>query len=337
MTSNLTNRSVILSSRPKGIPQAKHFTVQESPVPDLLDGCILVKTSYWSADPAQRGWANDAPNYLPPVEIGAAMRGFAVGEVVASRNAEFAEGDLVSGMLGWSRYAISDGSNVDRKVTETDLSPSMSLGILGLNGVTAYFGLLEVCAAKEGDTVVVSTAAGAVGSAVGQIAKIKRCRTVGITSSAEKMALCTNKFSYDETINYKEEDVAEAIRTACPDGVNCYFDNTCGPISDAVMTHLAHGAHIAICGTAALGDWDPIPLGPRVHRQLLVARARMQGFIAFDYQARFPEAIAQLADWVRSGKLSANEHVLEGAEAARDAIAMLYRGENTGKLLIRVD
>ncbi|WP_170464830.1 NADP-dependent oxidoreductase [Ruegeria arenilitoris] len=332
-----TNRSVVLSSRPKGIPQAEHFTVQDGPVPELPDGSVLVKTSFWSADPAQRGWANDAPNYLPPVEIGAPMRGFAVGEVIASRNADYAEGELVSGMLGWSRYAISDGSNIDRKVTETDLSPSMSLGILGLNGVTAYFGLLDICAAKASDTVVVSTAAGAVGSAVGQIAKVLGCRTVGITSSKQKMSLCADKFGYDATINYKEQDVAQALRAACPDGVDCYFDNTCGPISDAVMTHLAQGARIAICGTAALADWDPIPLGPRVHRQLLVARACMQGFIAFDYRPQFPEAIAQLADWLRSGRLSANEHILDGADAARDAIAMLYRGENTGKLLIRVD
>ena len=181
MNTALTNRRVLLTSRPKGVPEADHFTVDEAPVPEIADGEFLVKTEYWSVDPAMRGWANDAPNYIPPVEIGAVMRSFAVGTVVASRNADYAEGDVVSGMFGWQRYAVSDGSNVDRKVEETDLPASLALGVLGLNGVTAYFGLTDVCAPKPGDTVVVSAAAGAVGSAVGQIANIIGCRTVAIT------------------------------------------------------------------------------------------------------------------------------------------------------------
>ncbi|MEO1491449.1 MAG: NADP-dependent oxidoreductase [Pseudomonadota bacterium] len=333
----MLNRRVILSSRPKGVPQAEHFSVDEVGVPELDDGQFLVQTQFWSVDPAMRGWANDAPNYLPPVAIGAPMRAFAVGTVTASRHPGYAEGETVSGMFGWQRYAISDGSNVDRKVTETDLSPSLALGVLGLNGVTAYFGLLEVCDPRPGETVVVSTAAGAVGSAVGQIAGIKGARTVGITSSAGKMTLCRESFGYDVAINYREEDVAEALKTAAPDGVDCYFDNTCGAISDAVMTNLALGARITICGTAALTDWDPIPVGPRVHRQLMVARARMQGFLVLDYKDRYGEAVSQLADWIREGTLTHNEHILEGAEAAPGAISMLYQGQNTGKLLIRVD
>lgn len=337
MSKTRVNRRVILSSRPKGVPQAKHFSIDEAPVPDLAEGEFLIRNEYWSADPAQRGWANDAPNYLPPVALGDPMRGFAVGKVVESRNPDYAVGEAVTGMFGWQTHAVSNGENVDRKVTETDLPLSLALGVLGLNGITAYFCLLEVCAPKAGDTVVVSTAAGAVGSAVGQIAKIKGCRTVGITGSDEKAELCRKRFGYDVAINYKSENVAKAVKAACPDGVDCYFDNTSGPISDAVMANLARGARIAICGTAAIQDWDPIPQGPRVHRQLLVARARMQGFIAFDYQARFPEALSQLAEWVREGKLSYNEHVLDGLAAAPGAIAMLYRGENTGKLVIRVD
>ncbi|MGD1924337.1 MAG: NADP-dependent oxidoreductase [Paracoccaceae bacterium] len=337
MTSSLINRRVVLSSRPKGVPQAEHFTVDEVPVPDLGDGELLVQTLFWSVDPAMRGWANDAPNYLPPVAIGDAMRSFAVGRVVASRNADYAEGELVHGMLGWQRFAVSDGSNIDRKVADSGLSPSLALGVLGLNGVTAYYGLLDVCDPKPGETVVVSTAAGAVGGAVGQIAKIKGARTVGITSSPEKMALCREKFSYDAVISYRDQDVAEALAEAAPDGVNCYFDNTCGPISDAVMTKLALGARICICGTASLTDWDPIPVGPRVHRQLLVARARMQGFLVLDYQDRFGEAIDTLSGWIKDGKLTYEEHTLEGAEAAPGAIDMLYRGQNAGKLLVRVD
>lgn len=333
----MINRRVILSSRPKGVPQAGHFSVDEVPVPDLADGEFLVHTRFWSVDPAMRGWANDAPNYLPPVAIGSAMRSFAVGTVAASRHPGYAEGEVVSGMFGWQRYAISDGSDVDRKVTEDDLPPSLALGVLGLNGITAYFGLLEICDPQPGQTVVVSTAAGAVGSAVGQIAKIKGARTVGITSSAEKIALCREQFGYDTAINYREEDVAAAVGAACPDGVHCYFDNTCGPISDAVMTHLALGARITICGTASLTDWDPIPIGPRVHRQLLVARARLQGFLVLDYKARYAEAVDTLANWVRDGRLAHNEHILEGAAAAPEAINMLYEGRNTGKLLIRAD
>lgn len=337
MVEELINRRVILSSRPKGVPQADHFTVEEVAVRDLKDGEVLVKTEYWSVDPAMRGWANDAPNYLPPVEIGAPMRAFSVGEIVSSRHPDYVVGDTVTGMLGWQRYVISDSGNIDRKVVESDLSSSLSLGVLGLNGVTAYYGLLDACNPQPGDTVVVSTAAGAVGSAVGQIAKLKGCRTVGITSSAEKIALCKDQFGYDEVINYREEDVTEAIKATCPDGVNCYFDNTCGPISDSVMTNLALGARITICGTAALTDWAPIPQGPRVHRQLMVARARMQGFLVLDYKARFGEAIAVLADWVREGKLVHNEHILEGADAAPEAINMLYNGKNMGKLLVKVD
>lgn len=337
MIANLVNRRVVLSARPKGVPKAEHFTVDEIAVPDLGPGEFLVKTEFWSVDPAMRGWANDAPNYLPPVQIGAAMRSFAVGEVVASRHADYREGEIVSGLFGWQRYVISDGSDVDRKVGDADLPSSLALGILGLNGITAYFGFLDVCQPRAGDNVVVSTAAGAVGSAVGQIAKIKGMRTVGITSSAAKARLCIEQFGYDAMINYRNQDVAAALKEACPDGVDCYFDNTCGSISDAVMANLARGARITICGTAALTDWTPIPEGPRVNRQLLVARARMQGFLVLDYKDRYPEALAELTDWVREGKLAYNEHVLEGAAAAPDAINMLYEGRNEGKLLVRVD
>lgn len=332
-----TNRRVILSSRPKGVPQAEHYAVEEVPAESPGDGQFLVEMAFWSVDPAMRGWANDAPNYLPPVAIGAPMRSFAVGTVVESNHADYTVGDMVSGMFGWQRFAVSDGSDVDRRVLEHDLSPSLALGVLGLNGVTAYFGLTEVCQPKQGETVVVSTAAGAVGSAVGQIAKVLGCRTVGITSTEEKAKLCTEQFSYDAVIRYRDQDVAAALAEAAPDGINCYFDNTCGPISDAVMTKLALGARICICGTAALTDWDPIPQGPRVHRQLMVARARMQGFLVLDYKARYGEAVTHLADWVRSGELAVNEHILDGAEAAPGAIAMLYEGRNNGKLLIRVD
>lgn len=331
------NQQVVLSRRPQGVPLAEHFERRDVAVPAPGPGEFLVKCNYWSVDPAQRGWANSAPNYLPPVEIGAPMRSYAVGEIIESQHPDFAVGQIVSGLFGWQSHAISNGSDVSRIVTETDLPPSLALGILGLNGLTAYLGLTTGCLPTAGDTLVVSTAAGAVGSAVGQIANILGCRTVGITSSPEKMALCRDLYGFDDVISYRDGDVSTELAKVCPEGVDCYFDNTCGPISDAVMEHLNTGARITVCGTAALTDWSPIPLGPRVHRQLLVARARMQGFLINDHVERFPDALRTLSDWIRDGQLSYREDILHGADAAPDAIARLYRGENTGKLLIKLD
>ncbi|MEL6575919.1 MAG: NADP-dependent oxidoreductase [Pseudomonadota bacterium] len=332
----MQNTQVILARRPVGVPLPEHFEIRETPVPSPAEGEVLVRLTHWSADPAQRGWANDVPNYSPPVALGDPMRAFAVGDVLASRDPAFAEGDVVEGLLGWQTHAVVKGAAIARKVTEADLPRSYAIGILGLNGTTAYFGLRESCAAKAGDTVVVSTAAGAVGSTVGQIAKILGCRTVGIAGGPEKVRQCTDEFGYDAAIDYKAEDVAEALATHCPDRIDCYFDNTCGPISDAVMTRLAQGARITICGTAAITEWDPLPIGPRVHRQLLVARARMQGFLIFDYKDRLGEARDALAGWLRAGTITTREHILEGPEAAPGAIQMLYKGENTGKLIIAV-
>ncbi|MCI4664492.1 MAG: NADP-dependent oxidoreductase [Neomegalonema sp.] len=332
----MRNPSAILIERPKGVPTARHFAIEDRPLPSLEAGQLLVQAQAWSVDPAQRGWANDAPNYLPPVAIGDPMRGFAVGEVVESRRPDYRPGDIVSGMLGWSRFAVSDGSNLDGKFTYSDLPPSYALGVLGLTGVTAYFGLLEACAPETGETVVVSTAAGSVGATVGQIAKIKGCRTVGIAGGAEKARLCLEEFGYDAAIDYRAPGLIDAIDAACPNRVDCYFDNTCGAISDAVMTRLAKGARITICGTAAITDWDPLPQGPRVHRQLLAASARMTGFLAFDYADRRHEALDALAGWLREGKVKVREHWLNGAEAAPGAIELLYAGGNTGKLLIEL-
>lgn len=332
----MKNLQVILARRPVGVPRREHFALAQAPVPEPAEGQLVVRLSHWSVDPAMRGWANDVPNYSPPVALGTPMRAFAVGEVVASRHPGYAEGDVVEGLLGWQTHALSDGSDIGHKLTETDLPRSYALGILGLNGLTAYFGLTETCAARAGDSVVVSTAAGAVGSAVGQIAAILGCRTVGIAGGSEKTRLCRETFGYDAAIDYKSQDIAAALADACPAGVDCYFDNTCGPISDAVMTRLAQGARITVCGTAAITEWDPIPTGPRVHRQLLVARARMQGFLIFDYRARYPEARAALAGWLREGRIRVREHFLRGPEAAMGAIEMLYRGENTGKLIVEV-
>lgn len=330
------NRQVRLKSRPNGIPQAEHFEIVETSVPELADRQFLVRNEFLSVDPAMRGWVGAVANYSTPVGIGEVMRSFAAGTVVASRHPGYAEGDKVMGMLGWQQFAISDGASITRKVKEADLPLSLSLGILGINGVTAYFGLLDLGAPRPGDTVVVSTAAGAVGSAVGQIAKLMGCRSVGITGGSTKMKLCRNEFGYDEAIDYKINNLAKALAAACPHGVDVYFDNTAGAISDTVYAQLAIGARIVICGTASVSSWDPPPQGPRVERHLLVKRARMSGLLIFDYAHRFEEAIARLAAWVREGKLRYREDIDDGIEHCPGAIAELYRGENLGKRLIRL-
>jgi hypothetical protein len=332
-----TNIQVCLKSRPDGIPQAEHFELRETALTELRDGQFLVRNRYLSVDPAMRGWVSAVANYSEPVAIGAVMRSFAAGEVVASKNPTFKEGMKVTGMLGWQQYAIAEPKDINRIVTEDDLPLSLSLGILGLNGVTAYFALLDVGRPQPGDTVVVSTAAGSVGSAVGQIARIAGCRTVGIAGGAEKARRCIEQFGYDAAVDYKSEDFREQLADAIGAGVNVYFDNTAGAISDAVLAHLAIRARIVICGTASVASWDPPPTGPRVERQILVKRARMSGFLIFDYVHRYQEAVDRLAGWVREGRLTYSEDIRDGLTACSDAIASLYRGENSGKLLIRVD
>ena len=332
------NRCVVLNARPTGVPGPEFFDVVTRPVAGLQDGEFLIHNAYLSVDPAQRGWPNDAPNYSPPVPIGDVMRASAVGKVVESRHANYAVGDTVSGRFGWQRFAVSNGGDVLRKLTPAEENPSRALGVVGINGLSAYFGLLDLCTPQAGETVVVSTAAGAVGSCVGQIAKLKGCRTVGITGGPDKVRQCLEEFKYDHAIDYKNSaDVGAELAAACPNGIDVYFDNTCGPISDAVFQHLALGARITTCGTASIQEWDPLPTGPRIHRQLLVARARMTGFLVHDFEDRFPEAVAQLIDWIGEGKIVSREHVLDGIEQAPGALQMLYRGENRGKLVIKVD
>jgi hypothetical protein len=264
------------------------------------------------------------------------MRSFAAGEVLQSEHPDFKPGDKVMGMFGWQEFAVVGSAAVSRKIVDDDLPLSLSLGVTGINGATAYFGLLDVGQPRPGDTVVVSTAAGAVGSAVGQIAKIAGCRTVGIAGGPAKVAQCRDLFGYDHAFDYKSGDLAVALAAACPNGVNVYFDNTGGAISDVVLRHLAVGARVVVCGTASVSSWDPWPNGPRAERHLLIKRARMQGFVIFDYAPRFDEALGRLACWIRDGRLRYSEDVLMGIEQAPGAIASLYRGENTGKRLVKI-
>lgn len=330
------NRQVRLKLRPSGIPQAEHFDIVEVPVPDLADGQVLVRNIYLSVEPAMRGWVSAAANYAEPVAVGSVMRSFAVGRVQQSRHPDFHPRDCVTGMFGWQDYAAVDASAIQRKVPETGLPISTALGVLGLNGLTAYFGLLDVGQPTTGETVVVSTAAGSVGSCVGQIACIKGCRTVGIAGGPVKVRACLDEFGYQAAVDYKSPDFESALDAAVRDGVDIYFDNTAGRITDAVMRRLNVGARVVVCGTASVPSWDPTPTGPRVERQLLVKRARMQGFLAFDYAHRFAGALTELEGWVRTGLIRYMEDVLVGMEHAPGAIAGLYRGENLGKRLIRI-
>jgi NADPH-dependent curcumin reductase len=330
------NRRVILTSRPTGVAQAEHFAIVEAPLAPLGEGEIRVRNRFLSVEPAMRGWIADIGNYSAPVEIGSVIRALAVGEVTESRAPDLKEGEIVAGWFGWQHEAVVDASAVVRKVRETDLPHSLALGVLGINGVTAHLALTSIGEPKAGETVLVSTAAGAVGSAVGQIAKIMGCRTVGIAGGPDKVAQCLDGFGYDSAVDYKAEGLAEAIAAASPDGVNVYFDNTAGRISDTVYPQLALNARVIVCGTASIPSWTPWPSGPRVERHLLVKRARMQGFVIFDHMDRYEESVATLAGWVRSGHLRYEEDILDGLEACPDALAGLYRGDNKGKRIIRL-
>jgi len=332
-----STRQVVLASRPVGIPQAEHFELRNSRLPSLQDGQILVRNSYLSADPAMRGWVNESANYSEPVPVGAVMRALAVGEVIDSRNPNYRRGELVTGLFGWQDVALVEPAAIWRKVTEADLPPSLSLGVLGLPGFTAWAGLHRILRPRTGGTLVVSTAAGAVGSTVGQLAARLGCRTVGIAGGPAKAAACVEEFGFDVGLDYRSTRFEDDLRAATPDGVDAYFDNTSGPITDAVTRRLAPRAAVLVCGTASIQSWDPVPTGPRVERALLTKRARMEGFLALDHFDAFEEAISELASLVRTGALAYREHTLHGLESAPGSIAMLYSGENTGKLVIQVE
>ena len=331
-----TNRQVRLVSRPSGIPQAENFDITTEPVPTIGEGEILVRNIFLSVEPAMRGWVSNVANYSEPIAINGVMRSFATGQIIESQHADFLPGEYVTGLFGWQDYAVVTAETIIRRVDNSQLPISTSLGVLGLNGMTAYFGLLDVGQPQAGETVVVSTAAGAVGSCVGQIAKIKGCQTVGITGGPTKVALCRDQFQYDHAVDYKRDDFEQALADACPQGVDVYYDNTGGEITDAVLNHLNIGARIVLCGTASVSNWNPPPLGPRVERKILVNRARMQGVLIFDYADRYQEAVDTLTPWISDGLIHYEEDILYGIEQAPDAIAGLYRGENLGKRLIKL-
>jgi NADPH-dependent curcumin reductase len=328
-----TNHQVRLAARPSGLPRATDWSLTAEPVPEPGPGQFVVAVSHISLDPAMRGWMNAGASYVPPVEIGAVMRAGAVGRVIASQHPGFAVGDEVYGLFGVQEYAVSDGQGV--VTIDTSLAgPSVYLGALGMTGLTAYFGLLDTGKLKEGDTVVVSGAAGAVGSMAGQIARIKGARVIGIAGGPEKCAWLTGELGFDAAIDYRAGNVRKALREHAPRGVNVYFDNVGGEILDDVLTCLARGARVVICG--AISQYNETQVrGPANYMMLLVARASMTGFLVFDFADRYPQATAELAGWLREGKIVSREHVVHGGVGDfPETLLMLFDGVNTGKLVL---
>ncbi|HKT84748.1 MAG TPA: NADP-dependent oxidoreductase [Novosphingobium sp.] len=329
------NSRVLLMRRPAGIPQPGDFELAREPVPLPGEGEFLVRNLYLSVDPAQRGWAADVANYSAPVPIGGVMRALAVGVVRASRCKGVAEGDILYGWFGWQHYCAAGADAILLKA-QHDVPVTACLGLLGINGLTAFLALEEIGHPREGDTLVVSTAAGAVGGFVGQIGKLRGCRTVGLTGSAEKVARCLESYRYDVAINYKDTDWEEQLLRALPEGANVYFDNAGGPILDGVLRRMAVGGRIVQCGTASIASWDPVPQGPRNEREILTRRLQWGGFVIFDHRGRFPQAAAQLAQWHKDGAIRYDEDISTGLESAPGAIASLYAGANRGKRIIDV-
>ena len=332
------NRQVRLTARPRGIPQAAHFSVVTEPVAAPGNGEVLIQNRYLSVDPAQRGWANDEGNYSAPVPLDTPMRALAVGEIIESNVPDYRAGDHVYGWFGWQRYCVTTQDAVLRRVTPSRLPLSANLSVLGMNGITAYLAFHGLGDPKPGEHVLVSTAAGSVGSFVGQLARIAGCRAVGLTSSADKAAYAKARYGYQDMINYREAtDLGAAIRSACPDGNDIFFDNTGGSIADAAIRTMRLRGRVIQCGTAANASWTPTPTGPRPEREILTRRLRWSGFVIFDHLAEFETAAAQLAELALDGKIVHDEEILPGLEHAPGAIARLYRGDNHGKLMIAVD
>jgi NADPH-dependent curcumin reductase CurA len=334
--SDNVNRQIRLAARPVGLPRSSDWSLTKEAVPEPGTGQVLVKTLYISIDPAMRGWMNEGPSYIPGVELGAVMRAITLGKVLESRSTSIAAGDYVSGMWGAQEYALSNGTELTK--IDPQLAPLPKyLSLLGIAGLTAYFGFLRVAQPKSDDTVVVSGAAGSVGALVGQLAKMQGCRAVGIAGGPHKCRYIRDEAGFDSTIDYKAGELSAALRDACPDGVDVFFDNVGGPTLDAVLAQINVGARISLCGAISLyNDTAPSP-GLNNYLSLLINRSRMEGFIVLDYAADFPTAIQELAHWHQSGALKAREHIIDGGlPAFPDTLMMLFKGENFGKLMLKL-
>jgi NADPH-dependent curcumin reductase CurA len=329
------NRRIVLAERPSGLVNERTTRLETEPVPELADGEALVRVRYLSIDPTIRTWMDDVPSYLPPIQIDEVIRSGGVGEIVESRCDAYQPGQLVFGMTGWQDHVVIDAADRAMQVLPDGVPPGIAIGILGVTGMTAYFGVTDVGQIKEGDVVVVSGAAGATGSAAGQIARIKGAKkVVGIAGGAEKCAHIVDELGFDEAIDYKNENVAARLRQACPDGIDLYFDNVGGSILNDCLANIAMRARVVLCGAISTYNSDGPPPGPSNYLSLLVRRGRMEGFIILDYLDRFGEAQMEMAGWIAEGKIKSSEHIVEGLEKAPDALNLLFSGGNTGKVIV---
>ena len=330
------NKQWRLKARPVGAPDADTWEYTETELPTISDGELLIKIEYISMDPAMRGWLNDAKSYIPPVQIGEVMRAGTVGKVIESKHEKVAVGDYVVGHNGVQSYAVSDGTGLHK--VDPSLAPlSYYLGVLGMPGMTGYFGLLKTGAPKAGETVVISGAAGAVGSLVGQIAKLKGCRVVGIAGGSEKCKFLVDELGFDAAIDYKNENVKKGLKQACPNGVDVFFDNVGGDILNDVLTQINLHARIVICGAISQYNNTTEVTGPSNYLSLLVNRARMEGIVVFDNIKEYPTAMKDIAGWIGSGDIKVKDHIVEGIETFPDTLMMLFKGENFGKLVLKVE
>ena len=329
------NRQITLAARPEGVPKESDFKLVERPLPPLRAGTFLVRTDFFSVDPYMRVRISNE-SYAEATNIGEVMLGGAVGRVVESKHPDYHPGDAVAGDWGWQEYAVSDGQGLQRP--DASIAPiSTALGVLGMPGMTAYFGLLEIGRPKEGETVFISAAAGAVGSLVGQIARIKGCRVFGSTGSDEKVAYLVKELRFDGVFNYKEvRDYAAKLEELCPNGLDIYFDNVGGPVSDAVFGSINVGARIVVCGQISQYNNRTMARGPRVLFRLVTQRARAEGFMVYQFADRFPEGVRQMAQWIREGRITYRETITDGIENAPKAFIGLFTGQNIGKQLVRL-
>lgn len=338
--SHITQRSILLASRPEGAPTADNFRLVEKPLPEPADGELALRTLYLSLDPYMRGRMSDAKSYAEPVAVGDAMVGGTVSRVLTSRHPKFKEGDLVLGQTGWRDHAISDGSGLS-KLDASMPHPSLALGVLGMPGFTAYMGLLDIGQPQSGETVVVAAASGPVGSAVGQIARIKGCRAVGVAGGPDKCRYVVDELGFDACIDHHQHDFAEQLAAACPDGIDVYFENVGGKVFDAVLPLLNTSARVSVCGLVAGYNATKLPPGPDrlglLMGAVLARRIRMQGFIIFlDYGDRYGEFLKPMSAWVKEGTVKFREDVVDGLDNAPAAFIGMLEGKNFGKLVVRV-
>jgi NADPH-dependent curcumin reductase CurA len=335
--SETVNRRVVLAERPVGMVDEKTTRVEEEPVPAPGDGEALLRVRYLSIDPTIRTWMNDVVGYLPPIGIGDVVRSAGIGEVIESRSGRYATGDLVFGMTGWQDYTLADEGDHTMQKLPAGITPPVALNVFGITGMTAYFGMFDIGKIEAGESVVVSGAAGATGSAAVQIAKIAGAEPViGLAGSPEKCEWLTGELGIDAAINYKTDDVSARIGELCPDGINLYFDNVGGPLLDVCLSHIAMHGRVVLCGAIASYNDTERPAGPSNYRYLITRRGRMEGFIVLDYARRYPEAQAAIAGWVGEGRLRHAEHLVQGLENAPDALNMLFTGANTGKVVVEL-